>query len=130
TVNAITRIGAAASAAACGCDAKVVRTTSVEKHHGILRLMRTLGNDVDNPVNSIGSPERRTRSPNHLNTRDILQDEVLNLPEHPRENRRIHRATIDHYKEFVRRGEIESPRRNRPAAGVETRDVEAGHKPE
>ena len=57
--------------------------------------MRAFGDDVDNSINGICSPKCRSRSADDLDAGDILEHEILNLPERSREKGRVNCAAVD-----------------------------------
>src|SRR5580658_8689488 len=64
-------------------------------------IFRALGDDVDNPVDGVRSPDSAARSPDHLNAFNILERSGLSLPIDSGEQRRVDAATVDQDEQFA-----------------------------
>jgi hypothetical protein len=64
-------------------------------------IFGALGDDVDNPVDGIGSPNGAAGPPDYLNALNVLERSSLGLPIDAREERRIHAPSVNEYKQFA-----------------------------
>jgi hypothetical protein len=69
-----------------------------------LSLFGGAGDDVDHPVDRIGAPQGGAGTADHLDTLDVLGQDVLHVPVDALEQGRIDRAAIDQHQQLV--GEI------------------------
>ncbi len=106
------------------------RRPDAARDHHALRLARRLGDHVDHAVHRVGAPRRAARSADHLDAFDVLEHDVLRLPEHPREQRRIDGAAVHQHQHLVREHAVESARRDRVLVRVRACDVEVGRQPQ
>jgi len=72
-------------------------------------------------VDRIGPPLRRSRTTDHLNSIEVLQHRVLNIPIHARIKRRVDRAAIDQDEHLIGEDIIKSARRDRPLPRIDLR---------
>ena len=86
-----------------------------------------LGDDVDHPVDGIGSPQGRAGTADDLDPLDILQQDVLHFPVNPGKSVAVNAAAIDQDQQFVGEAAVGTAAVHRPLVGVDARDVEAGH---
>ena len=108
-----------------GKTSLLVAETSVDQR--ILGVRRVAGDDVDDAVDRVGAPQRGARPADHLDLLHIVQHQILDLPEHPREHRIVHAAAVDQHQLFIGEDSIETADGDRPSAGVETRHLHPGH---
>ena len=95
-------------------EAPVLRAdTDVDE--AALRVGARPGDDVDDPVDGVGSPQRRPRATDHFDTLHVI------------EQRRIHRASIDEEEELLGETVGEAARRDRSEAGVDVGHVHPRH---
>ena len=97
---------------------------------GPLTVGRGSGDDVDNAVDGIRAPQRRRRAANDLDALQVRHEDVLRVPEHAREQRRIHAAAVDQHLHLVGHDAIEAAGRNRPALAVHAGHVQPRHQPQ
>ena len=90
------------------------------------RVLRPLGDDVDDPVDGIGSPDAGPRTADHLDPFDILQDDVLNVPKDAAEQRGIHTATVHLDEQLVGESRVEAANADGPLVRVDARHLDAG----
>lgn len=72
-------------------EGDTVTSTRVTPHLGSyahrnqppLRIRRRFGNDVDDTIDCIGTPQRGAGTSDHFYSFNILQQLILNLPVHP-----------------------------------------------
>src|SRR2546427_3175472 len=62
------------------------------------------GDDVDDAIDRVGSPQRAAGTADDFDAVDILEKVVLYVPEHPAIERGVHRPTVDQHQELV--GEV------------------------
>src|SRR4030088_1163421 len=86
------------------------------------RLPGVFGNDVDDSVDGVRSPDRPARSANDFNPVDVFEQRVLNFPVHAGEKWRVHAAAVDEYEHRPGKTAFESAYAHRPFIGVD-----AGH---
>ncbi len=60
-----------------------------------LRGRSRFGDDVDDAINRIGSPQRCSRTANHFNPVQIFKHHVLDIPVHTGKQRGIHAPAVD-----------------------------------
>ncbi len=95
-----------------------------------LSLGRTLGDDVDDAVHRVGSPERAGGPSDDLDAIKIRQRHVLGLPEHAAEQLRVDAPAVDHDEQLVVGDRRKSARGDRPAAAIEARHGDAVGEPQ
>ena len=94
------------------------------------RFAGLLGDDVDDTVHRVRAPHRATGAADDFNAIDIFEEHILDVPEHAGEERRVHAAAIDEHEQLVRRGAVESARRDRPLMRADLRDLEIRREPQ
>ncbi len=95
-----------------------------------LRIVCRLGDHVDDAIDGVDTPYRTAGAADHLDPLDVLERQVLHVPEHAREQWRVDGATVDQHEELVRRGSVEPPRADRVAVGAGAGDLEIGREPQ
>ena len=91
-----------------------------------LRVGRRLRDDVDDTVDRVRAPEGRAGSADHLDSLDVFEQRVLELPVDAREERRVDDAPVDEDEELVRKARVESARGDGPLVRVDLRHFHAG----
>ena len=81
------------------------------------------GDDVDDAIDGIGSPQRRTRTADHLDTLDILQHQILLAPEDSGEQRRVQTPAVDQHLQFVGEATVETTGGECPFVGIDPPDL-------
>jgi len=121
------RTGADGSAVAdCSLFAIAAR---VDAGRYALRLGSRLGDDVNHRVDGVGPPDGGTRTSNHFDPIDVIEDKILGVPKNTREQPVIDRAAVDEHEQLVRVELVEAAHRHRPFVGVDLRDVDARRQP-
>ena len=105
----------------------VLLVTQQSGGQGAPGIRSRLGDDVDHPVHRIGAPGGGARSADHLDALDILQHQILGLPDHPGVKGRIDTASIDHHQQLVGETIIEATSADRPLGFIQPRHVEPWH---
>ncbi len=85
---------------------------------------------VDHAVDGVRAPQCRPRTADHLDALDVLEHDVLGIPEHAGEKRRVHRAPVDQDQELVVDRIVEAARADGVRARAGTRDLEVGREPQ
>lgn len=91
------------------------------------RVLGLLGDDVDDAVYGIGSPDGSSRTTYYFDPVDVFQHEVLNFPVNSREQRRVHGSTVDENTDRLRKSSLKSTDTNRPFPRVHLRDIYPRH---
>ena len=73
-----------------------------------LRVLTTFGDDIDHPVDGIGTPKRGAGTADDFNPINIFQKQILHVPINAGEGRRINASSIDQHQEFVGESIIET----------------------
>ena len=81
---------------------------------------------VDDPVDRVGAPHGRSRTTDHLNPVDIVQQSVLHIPGNPTECRRVDASAIHQHQELVGPPPVETANANGPLVGVDAGHLDAG----
>jgi hypothetical protein len=76
---------------------------AAQHQHVAARVGRLPGNDVDHAVDRVHAPQSAAGTADHLDALDVFQHHVRLVPEHAREQRRIHRTPVDHHQQLVGR---------------------------
>src|SRR5216684_271294 len=63
-----------------------------------MSIFSALGDDIDDGINRIRSPDGSARASDDFDAFNILQQGVLNLPINPREQRRVDAPAVDKYE--------------------------------
>src|SRR6202044_2340692 len=79
---------------------RVLLVAATHLRPGALCIRGALGDDVDDSVDRVGSPERRAGTSDHLDPVDVLHEVVLYVPEHTGEERRINASPIAQYEQI------------------------------
>src|SRR5882724_9224258 len=83
-------------------SAKVVdQTATAARNQKPLRVFCAFGDDVDNPINGVGAPERAAWAADHFDPINVVQKRVLNVPKHTGVKRRIDASAIHQYQKLV-----------------------------
>src|ERR1700734_3975675 len=77
------------------------------------------GNDVDDAVHGVRSPDRSTRAANHFYALNTGEGNVLGVPEDAGENRRIYRSTVNQDEELVGVLAVESAGTDGPVTNID-----------
>jgi hypothetical protein len=70
-------------------------------HEGALRVGGPLGDDVDDAVHGVRSPQCARGAANDLYSVEVRQRHVLRFPEHASEQLRVHAASVNHHQHLV-----------------------------
>ena len=73
-----------------------------------LRVLAAFGDDIDHPIDGIGTPKRGSGAADDFNPVNIFQEQILHVPINAREGRRINASSIDEDQEFVGESIIET----------------------
>ena len=90
--------------------AYVSSVTAAGAQQGALSVAAVPGYHIDNAVDGIRAPESRARSADHLDPVDILEHDVLHVPEDALEKRRVHCPAIDQNQQLIGGCRIEAAR--------------------
>src|SRR6185312_3697355 len=82
------------------------------------------GDDVDDPVDRIGSPERGSRAADHLDALDVRREHLVRIPEYPGEIGRVDAAAVDEDEQLVGAIEIAAAGRYRVLRGIDLRHLQ------
>ena len=83
-----------------------------------LRVLGALRGDVDHAVHRIGAPEGATRTADHLNPVDVLEQVILHIPFNAAIERRVDGPPVDQDQELVRQVRVESAGADGPVVGI------------
>src|ERR1019366_8118037 len=83
------------------------------------------GDDVDDAVDGVGSPDGGAGAPNDFNPLDAVERDVLGIPKDAGKDWGVNRAAIEQDEEFIRIHSVESPDADSPIAGIDLRDLDA-----
>ena len=89
-----------------------------------LSVARPPRDDVDHPVDRVRTPHRRARPANHFDALDVFEQRVLDLPQHAREEVRVHAAAIHQHQQLVGKAAVEAAHADRPAVVRQACDVD------
>jgi len=67
-----------------------------------LRFRRAPGDDVDNTVDGVGTPQRRPRPTDHLDPVDVVGQHIGQVPIDSREQRGVDGTPVDQHQQLVR----------------------------
>src|SRR5205814_3931648 len=95
-----------------------------------LRVFGILRRDVDDAVDRVGAPEGGAGAADHLDPVEVGHDVIERVPVDAGEQRRVHAAAVHHHQQLVGVQVVEAARADRPLAGVDAGDVEAGDEPQ
>jgi hypothetical protein len=90
-------------------------------------LVRILGDDVDDAIHSVRSPDGSTRTADYLDAIDVSQSYVLRIPVHSGKGGDVNRAAIHQDKELIRVLPIEAASCDRPLARVDLSYIQPGN---
>src|SRR5437773_4998124 len=114
-VDARANVRAQRCSVAYGAEAVLLGATATREQES-LRLLGVLRNDVDDTVDGVGAPQRGPGSADDLDPVDVLKGDLLHIPEHTGEQRRVDGASIDQHQELVGGGAVEAARADGPLA--------------
>src|SRR5207253_6453267 len=90
-----------------------------------LRVRRVFGDDIDDAVDRIGSPQRRAGTTDDLDAVEIGEKDVLHIPQRSAEERIVDCAPIDQYERLVGKAAGEAAHPDRPGVRVRVADEHA-----
>ena len=112
--------------AVLGGRKSALEATGPALDQGPWRVRRPLGDDVDDPVDGVGSPDAGPRTADHLDPLDVLQHDVLNVPKDAAEQRGIHTATVHLDQQLVGESRVVAANADGPLVRVDARHLDAG----
>ena len=120
----------AVAAAVTGIDEALLFVSSARGNQRSVGLFGVLGNDVDDAIHRIRSPDRTARPADHLDPVDVLHHGVLNVPIRPVEKGRINGAAVDQHQYGSRQIGPKTANSDRPYVGVDAGDLHARRQPQ
>src|SRR5438445_497123 len=97
-VHPIVEVPAVSGAVAEAEETLLEAPTSHGGKHTV-SILSFLGNDIDDRVDRVRSPDGPARPANHLDSLHILQQRVLDLPVHSGKQRGVHAASVNEHKD-------------------------------
>src|SRR2546430_17013579 len=58
-------------------------------------IRRAFRHNVDDAINGVRSPDRATRAADHFDPIDIFKNEILHVPKHAGEERRVNNSSVN-----------------------------------
>ena len=104
----------------------VQESAAAGAHERALRIARGFGDDVDDAIDGVGTPERATRAGDYFDAIDVFEHEMLNIPEDSREKWGIDAAAVDIDEQFVGGGGVEAAATNGPLVRIYLGDLKVG----
>ena len=104
-------------------DAELL-VAAAEREQRALRVGGAARDDVDGAVHGVGAPQAGARAADDLDALDVVDENVLRVPEDAGEERRVDRPAVDHHLELVRAVDVQPARVDHPGAAVEAADEE------
>src|SRR5258707_4820213 len=100
----------------------LIEISAAGGHQRSMGLLGSFGDDIDDTVDSICSPDGAARASNDFDPFDILKQCVLDLPIDAGEQRRVNAPTVDKHEHSSRECALESPHTEGPRIGVDPCD--------
>ena len=94
---------------------------------GVLGAAR---DDVDDPVDGVGAPQAASRPADDLDAFDVIEEDVLDVPVRPGEQRAVHAAPVDQDEHGPTQRAREPTDTDGPLAGVDAGHVHPRHGPQ
>ena len=88
---------------------------------------RVFGDDVNDSIDSIGTPNAGPWASNDLDSIDVFHQDILNVPKHTAKERGVYRPSVDLDQQFVGESLVESTDRNGPFVRINAGNLHAGH---
>src|SRR3984885_8832099 len=80
----------------------LINISAANGRESAIGILAAFGDDVDDAVDSVSSPDRTAGAANHLDSLDILQKDVLKLPIDASKQRRIDAAAVNEHEHGLR----------------------------
>lgn len=90
-----------------------------------LGLVGRVGDDIDDAIDGIGTPQGATRPADDLDAVDVVEEQILILPEDAGEEGIVHDAAVDEDQQLVGETVVEAACGDAPLAGVDVPGVDA-----
>ena len=91
-----------------------------DPHYPPRGVLRVPPDDVDHAVDGVRAPQRGPGAQDDLDALDLAERHILDVPEHPGEERRVDRPAVDQHQQLVGRLVVESAGSDRPLPGADT----------
>src|ERR1051326_507950 len=82
------------------------------------------------PLTAFGAPTGGSRAPNHLDPFKVFERNIQYIPKHRRRCLHVNAAAVQQHQQLVAELSVEPARADRPSAGVDLGNVDAGHHPQ
>ena len=108
----------------------VILRSRQPRRHRSTRFRSLFGDDVDDTVRRVRSPDRSARPPDHLDPIDVFQRHILHVPVHPREQRRVDVSSVDQNQNGLGEVVLQPANTDRPGRGTQPPHLHPGSQPQ